>query len=378
MLPDFTRTTRALAGDRGPALAACAVGVGLALVWGTWMTLGQVTLYESSGSARVRAEGTAVLRAPVSAVVREVHADLGQAVHADDLLFQLDTTTLVTQLRAAEAAVAGTVEQLSRREAAGTYSETGRAADDVVQSAAIGRAQAELSEASLRLAAARARMQQVVDLVAAGAVSEAERDATGAEVDVLAAREEAARREVGRLRGQRDASAASGEASARREEEGATALEVALRAAEAERDTLREAVAERGVRSPVEGKVGELTPLTPGQRVEAGALLAVVVPDTQLFVEARFPPARAVGRIAPGQAARVRMTGATGGTLGARVAEVARVGSEPGSDGMVPVQLRFTHETAGLHHGLLAEVEVAVETLSPWRLMVRAAGGTAP
>ncbi len=375
MLPDFTRTTRALAADRGPALVASSVGMGIAGVWALWMALGQVTLYESSNAARVVAEGTATLRAPVAAEVVGVEVALGQAVAADALLVQLDDTTERTQLRAAEATVAGTLEQLARREAAGEASQTGRAADAMARRAALARARAELNEATLRLRAAQTRRDQIDQLVAAGAVSGAERDRAIAEVDVLAAREEAARREVGRLRGQQEAQAATGEAGARRDEEEASALEVALRAAEATRDTLQDAVAERAVRSPVAGTVGELTPLTPGQRVEAGALLAVVVPDSTLLVDARFPPERAVGRVAPGQTARIRMAGATGGTLGARVATVARVGSEPGPDGMVPVQLELVGDTHDLHHGLLAEVEVAVETLAPWHLVVRAAGG---
>lgn len=118
--------------------------------------------------------------------------------------------------------------------------------------------------------------------------------------------------------------------------------------------------------------MGELPELVAGQAVAEGTLAAVVVPDTELVVEARFQPERAAGRLLAGQEARVRIVGAAG--VGARPALVREVGSEPGVDGLVPVVLGFSADRSGLHHGLVAEVEVAVESVAPAQVLMRAAG----
>ena len=116
----------------------------------------------------------------------------------------------------------------------------------------------------------------------------------------------------------------------------------------------------------------------PGQHLAAGSLVAVVVPSAEQHVEAGFIPERAVGRIQPGHRATVRIAGAQGGQLGARDAVVTRVGSEPARDGLVPVVLAFEGRTESLAHGLVAKVEVAVESLAPFELVLRAAGEAAP
>ncbi|MCB9742708.1 MAG: HlyD family efflux transporter periplasmic adaptor subunit [Alphaproteobacteria bacterium] len=373
MVPEFSRTTRALAADRGPAGVVVATALLLALAWGAWMWLGEVTLYEASSQARVSAEGVARLRAPVAAEVRAVPVALGDAVEAGAVLLQLDDAEPRLQLAAAQARVVGLEARLEAFDQAREAEAQGREAGDAASGFGLAAAQASLEEARVRATEARSGLSRLASLQAAGAASASEIDAAEAELAAREARVLVLERELGRAAGQRRQQALAGEASVSRETETRSAMEAELAAALAERARAEESLADRTVRAPVAGVVGELASLVPGQRVEAGASVAVVVPDTRPLIEARFTPERAVGRVQPGQSARVRVMGGVGGALGVRSAQVERAGSEPGADGLVAVVLSLDGE-AELPHGLVAEVEVEVERLSPVELLVRAAG----
>jgi multidrug resistance efflux pump len=164
----------------------------------------------------------------------------------------------------------------------------------------------------------------------------------------------------------------SGAAAAVRERQDDEALDARIAAARAELRRTAEHQSRHRLTSPIAGRVGELPALVPGQLVPENALAAVIVPDSELVVVARFSPERAAGRLMAGQPARVRIVGAGG--QGSRPAVVREVGSEPGEDGLVPVVLGFSTAAEGLHHGLVAEVEVEVETVAPLTVLLRAAG----
>ena len=143
--------------------------------------------------------------------------------------------------------------------------------------------------------------------------------------------------------------------------------------AEAELARLGRALDARSLRAPVAGIVVERAPLSPGQRVEAGALLVVLAPDGPRVVEASFDAERAIGRVMAGQAARVRVR--SEGALAYRPATVSRVSGEA-RDGVVLVELALAESNAAtLTHGLVAEVIVTVDHRSPLQIALDAAGG---
>jgi membrane fusion protein (multidrug efflux system) len=83
-----------------------------------------------------------------------------------------------------------------------------------------------------------------------------------------------------------------------------------------------------------------------------------------------------VGRILPGQRARVRLSGFAWTEYGALGATVRRVATEP-SLGAIRVELQVDDAALGgvpLQHGLPAAVEIHVETATPWQLLVRMVG----
>jgi membrane fusion protein (multidrug efflux system) len=87
-------------------------------------------------------------------------------------------------------------------------------------------------------------------------------------------------------------------------------------------------------------------------------------------------PAAVVGRLHPGQPARLRLTGFPWTQYGTMPATVADVGNEA-SGGRVRVELRLASARTSsipLEHGLPGSAEVEVERISPALLVLRAAG----
>jgi membrane fusion protein (multidrug efflux system) len=121
--------------------------------------------------------------------------------------------------------------------------------------------------------------------------------------------------------------------------------------------------------------VGESAEFRPGAVVRAAERLGAVIPPGRPRVVAAFPTAT-VGRIRPGQPARVRLEGFPWTQYGALAATVADVGNEP-SGGRVRVELVLAPGRASpipLGHGLPGSAEVEVERISPAVLALRAAG----
>jgi membrane fusion protein (multidrug efflux system) len=129
------------------------------------------------------------------------------------------------------------------------------------------------------------------------------------------------------------------------------------------------------IRAPVDGRVGEAGEFPVGAVVRAAEKLGSIVPAGPARAVALFPAA-VVGRIRPGQPARLRMQGYPWTEYGTLAATVARVGNEP-SEGRVRVELTLEpqHNTAiPLQHGLPGAAEVEVERVAPVVLALRAAG----
>ncbi len=374
MVPGFDQTTRALGADRGVARALVVAGLVLALAWGLWMGAGRITLTEVAAAGRVEALGVARLRAPAGGSVRAVPVRLGEPVAKGALLLALDATEAELAVATAAARVAALEAQLGAR--AEERSATGARQDaaEAAQSAQRAAAQAALAEARVLRDAARAQAEAVAALVASGAASPAQVAAAAAEQAAAEARVGAAAAELRRATGEVSVQREAGSAQRAQERQTDEALRAELAAARAALHQAEDQRDRRTLRAPIAGRVGELAPLVPGQVIVENSLVSVIVPDSELQVEARFAPERAAGRLVPGQAARVRIVGAGG--QGARAAVVREVGSEPGDDGRVRVVLGFATPAAaeGLHHGLVAEVEVEVEAVAPYTLLLRAAG----
>ena len=100
------------------------------------------------------------------------------------------------------------------------------------------------------------------------------------------------------------------------------------------------------------------------------------VGETEAHCVAEFRPAAALGRIRPGQAARLRLEGFPWVQYGSLAARVSRVGSEL-RDGRIRVELDVPPQSSSripLQHGLPGAVEIEVERVAPATLLLRLAG----
>jgi membrane fusion protein (multidrug efflux system) len=130
------------------------------------------------------------------------------------------------------------------------------------------------------------------------------------------------------------------------------------------------------IRAPVSGVLGEVAALHPGAFVETGGVVGSIIPQGNLRIVAEFSPARVLGRMHPGQMARVRLDGYSWVQYGSLAATVTRVASEIRA-GKVRVELAPTTQTPlalPLQHGLPGTVEVEVDHITPLTLTLRTVG----
>src|SRR5262249_11793431 len=123
------------------------------------------------------------------------------------------------------------------------------------------------------------------------------------------------------------------------------------------------------------GRVGEMAGLRPGSVVAEGDKLGAIVPDGRVQIVAQFPPA-SLGRIAPGQAAAMRLDGFAWTQYGAVPAVVSRVATEI-RGGTIRFDLGVDQSHASkipLGHGLPGTLEVEIGRATPAALVLRHAG----
>lgn len=98
-------------------------------------------------------------------------------------------------------------------------------------------------------------------------------------------------------------------------------------------------------------------------------------PSNDLRVVGLFPAATAIGRLEPGQPAIMRLSAFPWTEYGVLHARVSKIATEA-KDGAVRVELDVEQgsERIPSRQGLLGSLEVEVESLRPWQLILRAAG----
>jgi multidrug resistance efflux pump len=377
MAMDFDRTLRSLEPSNGRGLAiTLSVALLLLAGWNAWLFAARVPLYETTDRARLEVEAAAY---PVAAAVdgRVVRAGLalGRRVAAGEVLVEIDAEgerLSGAESRARLDAVEGRLAAL-RRELAGE--EQALRTQAGAARAAVAQAREQAREAELRAGAAERDAQLQRQLFDAGTASRAELERADSEararraqaqaLALAATRAEAEGRVEGDDRRTRIAELQREVAEA----EGAARVERAVG------QTLAHAGELRRVRAPVAGRVADAGALNPGMVVRAGDTLASIVPDGRLRVTAELPPA-ALGRVRPGQRARMRLDAFPWTEFGRLDGRVARVASAPRA-GTLRVEIVLAPGEAAalpLAHALAGSVDVEVERVSPATLLLRAAG----
>jgi len=346
-------------------------------VWSTWLVLARVPVYQISQSARLEVERVHPIASPVTGRLVSTSLVLGREVKAGDVLLEIeaDREKLETaEERARLSTVAGEITALQREI---------RAEEDALGQAEHA-ATAELEEARQRLAAAEAAAARADEdlrrsqlLAGQGLVSAADAQKAQAEAQAGRAQAAAARAGIEKLRAEQSVAdrgrrgRLAGLLRQRVSLDGlrtTTASSVALREREAER---------RRVRAPVTGRLGDVVPVQIGAMVREGELIGSIVPDGNVRAVADFA-APALGRLRPGQHARLRLDGFSWTQYGHVQATVTRLASET-REQRVRVELTVHHSAASqipLRHGMPGIAEIEVERVAPLALLVRSLGRT--
>jgi membrane fusion protein (multidrug efflux system) len=212
-------------------------------------------------------------------------------------------------------------------------------------------------------------------LRASGSISDVEAIRAQADSDRKSALEEAARSDVLKLRRQFQT-----DHDDRRTRVASLALESAKLMAELETvkatiATLEHDIDRRRVLAPADGRVGEVGQVRVGSVLKEGDHVATIVSSGDLRIVAQYDPAEALGRVHPGQKARVRLEGFAWTEYGEVIARVTDVAREV-RDGKARVELEVVSASPRIpmQHGLPATVQIEIERSTPATLVLRAAG----
>ena len=372
----FSRTLRSLKAD---GMRATTVTLGLALgflaIWGLWLALARVALYEVSETARLEVERVYPVSATVGGRVVATELLLSREVREGEVLVEveaereiLETNAQRAQMQALEHQLQAMDREIEAEEQA--LHQTRQAARAAVSEArqkvaAVEAAARHLEDQGRRMAQLEQRgLVAQSEFVKARAEAEARRaDVRGAVLAVDRQRAEQVAAE--RTREARIAALRRSRAELAGEHERLVSM-VARHEREADR---------RRIRAPMSGRLGEVIALQVGAVVREGERLASIVPEGRVRLAAEFPPT-AVGRIRPGQSARLRLDGFPWLRYGRVPATVTRVASEP-RDQRVRVELALAELPdlpVAVQHGLSGTVEIEVERVAPAVLVARAVG----
>jgi membrane fusion protein (multidrug efflux system) len=345
--------------------------------WLGWATLARVSLFEVSSEARVEFAGaTYPIDSPFVGRIVANHLHVGEPVRRGDVLIEIDAMPERLRLREAQAQIEGLEPQLARLRAQ-IEAELGTR-DEEAQSSHLGSREARNrvheAEMSARFAdkdLARMRALHSGYIVATRDLDKAESESGRLHATVAALKTAAVR--IPQDQAARDRE--RGVRIARLEGEIAS-LESHRTTLRAETDRLAYEVERRQIRAAVDGHVGEAVNLGVGAVVSEGVRLGSIVPDGRLLIVAQYPAQAALGRIRTGEPATLRLEGFPWAEFGTVSATVERVAEEV-RDGKVRVELALAERSSfrgRLQHGMPGTLEVAVEGVTPWGLMLRAAG----
>lgn len=373
----FSTSLRALAADRGRGLE---LGVGLAvlllLVWGWWLASAELVLVEVSVRASVESVSAAV---PVTTLVEgrvgEARLELGRRVVAGEGLVRLDSERLRLERASHAAELAGLRAQLAASErehaaiaaAIAIYERGGRAR--------ASEAQASAREAEVEAVLAASQAARSESLARAGFEPAEAEERSRAQLLGRQASAAARRRQVARTAAEVQERIAMLCIELARLERGQAELRGEIERREAALAAFDRRLAEHDVRAPIAGVLGHVQPLQPGAVLAANSTVAHVIPDGELRIVAGFRPS-AIGRLAPGQPARLRLDGFPWTEYGSLRGAVVSVASEA-VGGVVRVECSVDPASAPaipLEHGLVGALEVEVERVSPAGLLTRSVG----
>jgi membrane fusion protein (multidrug efflux system) len=374
----FSATTRSLASDNFRyALLAWLLAAILLASWLLWFCFSTVTVYEVSAKAHLEVKNAPhPVAALVASKVIAAPLAIGQEVQAGAVLVELDARSERFRLQEELARLAGIAPRIASIDKEIAALDIARTNDQRAAVAAVQAARLRGKEAGASLEFAEENARRLKEESEAGSIARIDAMRALAEAKKLAAAAAALAADAQRL--ELEALTRANQVTAQVEglKRAAAALEADQAAAEAAVQGLRADIEKHVVRAPVAGRIGDALVLRAGTYVAAGQTLATVVPKGDLIIVAEFNPASVLGRVRPGQQARLRLDGFPWTQYGSIGATVGRAASEV-RDGLVRIELvpaLAAVPEAIVQHGLPGTVEISLEQVPPAVLMLRAAG----
>ena len=361
----------------GSSALGLLIVVALLAAWSAWFMLARVSQYVTSEQARLEVDRAPhVLQAGVAGRVSISNLKLGNVVTAGEVLVVLDATLQRLQYEEDVRRLSGLSAQILALHGEQAAEERTLQAETQASHAAMEQARAQLRGADATARFDEEDSKRMAALNAEGLIAPREFLRRSAEAQSSRARAETLDLSLTHLEKDQRTRESEREINLNRIHVHFSQLEAQKMVTEASVERLRYEIERRRIRAQVSGRLGEVAVLRPGSVVSEADRLCTVIPPGTLKVVAEFPPAGALGRIRPGQHARLRLAGFPWAQYGTLPAIVSQVGGEI-RDGRVRVDLLLTSNPASsitVQHGLPGALEIEVGRVSPATLVLRSAG----
>jgi multidrug resistance efflux pump len=374
----FSSSMRSLANDKfSSSFLMTVVAVALLGLWIAWLVLARVSVYETSEAGRIEVDTSLYpIAAPVSGKVLNTYVTLGREVQAGDTLIEFEAEDERLRLDEARTQIVTLAPQLVALRDEVEAEEIARKEQLKSARIAIDQARSQLDEAQASVQHAEEEAGRIARLQAQGLLSEA--DLSRAQIDVRKrkAAAESARLQIDKLQADLQNRDSDSQVRIERLKREIASVEGQVTTATATSNRFAHDIEKRALRAPVSGRIGEAVDLRAGALVNASDKVGVIIPSGELKAIAYFRPSSAVGRIQPGQSARLRLEGFPWTQYGVIKATVTTVASEP-REGRIRVDMALELDPASaipFQHGLPATVEIEVARVSPATLLLRAVG----
>lgn len=374
----FSSSMRSIANDKfSPSLVVIIIAMIILGAWAAWLFLARISVYEMSDSGRIEVDTSLYpIGSPISGKVTAIHLAVGQEVQKGDLLVEFESEDEKLRLDEAGKQLSSLAPQLGALRDEVAAEEAARKEQTRAAQIAIEQARSQLEEATASVQLSEDEATRTERLQADGLVSEVDLARARTEVRKQRAAAEALRLQIDKLQATLRNGDSDSQVRIERLNRQILSIEGEITTAAATSNRLSHDIEKRAIKAPISGRIGEAVDLRAGAIVNVGDKIGVIIPAGELKVVAYFRPSSAIGRIQPGQPARLRLEGFPWTQYGVINATVATVASEP-RDGRIRIDLKLHRDPDSaipFQHGLPATVEVEVARLSPAILLLRNAG----
>ena len=346
-------------------------------MWAVWFFRARVSVYAVSETADLEVDRAAhpVESQYAGRVVTSTLA-LDREVKTGEVLVELDADMQKLQLTEERTKLGALGPQIRSLEDQIAAEQRASMQEQQTASVALDEARAHFREADAAARLAESEAQRLSQMYTSGVLAKADSERAQANSAERRAAADSLQLAVSKLERQGLTDAEDRRAHLEGLKSEANRLRGVEATTQASIQRLEDEVDRRLIRAPIDGRLGEVASVRVGSVVREGEKLAAVVPTGDLRIVASFQPADALGRIRPGQPARLRLDGFPWTEYGSISATVTHVASEV-LDGRIRVELAVNPHSPSripMQHGLPGTVQVQVERISPASLVLRVVG----